>query len=137
TTGGSWTVQASGALPDGIYTAQAESSGALGDTALSDQHTFVVDTHAPLVSVTLDPAGPNGSGGSYATMPGVHVAADDANFEGLSCTVDGAAATIAATSGSTHAAEGDLTVSGNGTHTVVCTATDRAGWSTSATRTFT
>jgi hypothetical protein len=50
-TGGSWSVAASQALPDGVYTAQATQQLASG-TSTSPANKFTVDTVAPAVTLT-------------------------------------------------------------------------------------
>jgi hypothetical protein len=50
-TGGNWSVTASQALPDGVYTAQATQQLA-GGTATSPANKFTVDTVAPAVTLT-------------------------------------------------------------------------------------
>ena len=131
---GAWTVQPSPTLPDGAYTVRAEATGPLGDLAVGAARTFTVDTVAPTVSITLDPATPDGSGGTYTVMPGVHAAASDLDLQAAACTVDGAPATLL---NSAHSASGDLAVSGEGSHTISCTAADQAGWTAVATKSFT
>ena len=66
---GSWSVDASPALPEGTYTARAEQQDAAGNLGLSSANTFVVDTAVqdqtpPTVSLT-EPA--DGSSGNDAT----------------------------------------------------------------------
>jgi hypothetical protein len=55
--GGSWTVNASSALSDGTYTAQAKQSDAAGNTGSSSANTFTVDTTAPAVTLTAPATG--------------------------------------------------------------------------------
>ena len=50
--GASWSVAASPALADGTYTARAEQADAAGNTGLSSANTFVVDTAAPVITLT-------------------------------------------------------------------------------------
>ena len=57
--GGTWSIEATPALADGTYTAQAEQTGAGGVVGKSATATFVVDTVAPSV-----PAGGAASAGS-------------------------------------------------------------------------
>jgi hypothetical protein len=85
-----------------------------------------VDTTLPTVTVTVN-----------QSKTGVHVVADDSNFQGLACTADGSAATITQTPNSTHKAEGDVSVTRDGSHTVSCTATDKATNQATDSKTFT
>ena len=50
--GGAYSVEASPAIAQGQYTAQARQSDAAGNTGLSTANTFVVDTDAPSVTLT-------------------------------------------------------------------------------------
>ena len=125
--GATWSVSASPALADGTYTAQAEQQDSAGNTGRSSAVTFSIDSASPTLTLTLNPASPNGDNGWYTSMPTVHVVADSAHFGSLSCTVDGSSATVTPTPGSSHSAEGDVPVSGDGSHTVSCTATDTTG----------
>ena len=85
---GSWSVTPSTALPDGSYTAQAQQGDQAGNVGHSSSRTFRVDTVTPTMSLALNPSSPNGRNGIYKTMPAVHLTADDANFDSVSCTVD-------------------------------------------------
>lgn len=132
---GDWSATAGSSLTDGTYTALAEQTDWLGRTGDSAPHSFTVDTTAPVVQVTLNPSS---SSGSYSSPPTVHVTADDANFQSLACTLDGAAAALTnQPASSSHDAEGDIAVSGSGSHTVACTATDRAALTGSDSKSFT
>ena len=51
-TGGSWSAGPVAALPDGVYTAQAEQEDLAGNTGVSSARTFTVDTTPPVVSIT-------------------------------------------------------------------------------------
>ena len=51
-TTGAYTVDAVPALPEGTYTAQATQLDAAGNTGTSTANTFVVDTTAPVVTLT-------------------------------------------------------------------------------------
>jgi hypothetical protein len=133
---GSWGPVTGSSLGEGTYTAQAEQSDSSGNVGRSAANTFKVDTTDPTLSLTLTPASPNGQNGWYVTMPTAHVVADDPNFGTLSCEVDGAAGSLTPTPGSPHDAEGEVQVSGEGSHTVQCTADDDAGNSTTTSKTF-
>ncbi len=56
-TGTSWTVGASVALPDGLYTAQAEQTDAVGNAGVSNANQLTVDTGPPNTSIVSGPAG--------------------------------------------------------------------------------
>lgn len=126
-TGTSWSAIPATPLPDGSYTLQAEQRDAAGNLGQSDARTFAVDATKPTIALALAPSAPNGAGGWYKTVPQVHVVADDANFDAVACRVDSAAATVTRSSSSNHSYEGDVSVNGDGSHVVSCTATDRAG----------
>jgi hypothetical protein len=84
------------------------------------------DTTAPAVTVTTHNAVP-ASGWFTSSPQQVDVSAtDSSNVTNISCTVDGLSATVAGQSGS-NPRTGTVSVSGNGTHPVVCTATDGGG----------
>jgi hypothetical protein len=58
--GGAWSVDASPALADGVYTARAEQSDTPGNVGLSSARTFTVDTTAPVApAITSQPADPS------------------------------------------------------------------------------
>ncbi len=126
--GGSWSATAPTALADGAYSAQASQQDSAGHTGVSASQTFTVDTTPPTATLTLTPSSPNGQNGFYTSMPTVHATAGDTNFESLTCTVDGTQKALV---------NGDVPVSGDGSHTVSCTAGDRAGNTTTpAAKTF-
>ena len=54
--GGSWSV-GSDSLEDGTWTVQATQSDAAGNVAMSDAHTFEVDTSPPAVTLTTPSPG--------------------------------------------------------------------------------
>lgn len=56
--GGAWSVEATGSLRDGTYTAQASESNGTGETGTSQAVTFTVDTAAPTV-VLVAPESPS------------------------------------------------------------------------------
>jgi acid phosphatase type 7 len=127
--GGHWSVHAA-ALGDGSYTAQATQSDAAGNSGHSATHGFTVDASAPTLSLTLDPAAPNGSNGYYTRVPAISVSAGDPHLAQLACTVDGTT-TDEPLSGTT-----SIAVSGDGSHSVSCTATDAVGNQTTSAKTF-
>jgi Bacterial Ig-like domain len=55
--GGSWSVDASPALPDGVYTVVAHQSDLAGNDGASAPRTFTIDTTAPDTTVTEGPSG--------------------------------------------------------------------------------
>ena len=118
---------------DGSHSMSCTATDAAGNTKSASQ-AYKVDTSAPSASVTLNPSSPNGSNGFYKTQPAVTAAADDSNLSSLSCSVDGGSATTEPVSG-THGG-GSVTVTGDGSHTVSCTATDAAGNTKSASQAF-
>jgi hypothetical protein len=76
---GSWSVNASPALDDGIYTAQAQQADSVGNVGLSSPATFTVtsaDITPPAVTVTTPPNGSSGAdptplyAGGAGTAPG-------------------------------------------------------------------
>jgi hypothetical protein len=88
------------------------------------------DTTPPVVTVTFNP---NGSNGWFTTSPATGtVSASDAstggsNISAINCTVDSVATPLTGLTGiGTQSASGSLAVSGDGTHSVSCTATDSA-----------
>ncbi|HEY6596024.1 MAG TPA: Ig-like domain-containing protein, partial [Asanoa sp.] len=130
--GTSWTVDASPALADGTYTAQAEQQDATGNTATSAAHTFTVNTAAPVVTLTA-PA--DGSSTADAT-PAFAGSASDRPIDSQTVTVtvyEGASAggTVAQTLGTTRSG-GSWSVSGlidlaDGTYTAVAQQQDTGG----------
>jgi VCBS repeat-containing protein len=88
----------------------------------------VLDITPPVVTLTI-PA-PNGLGGFFKTKPvtvGVS-ATDPSNVISFGCTDNGLPISVGNPSGiGTPAATGTLSVSGEGTHSLICTATDSLG----------
>jgi hypothetical protein len=90
--------------------------------------TWTVDLTAPAVTLTVGT--PDGSNGWFTTSPvTVSVAATDpSHVVDITCTVDGSAAAVGGLAGvGTGSASGTLQVNGDGTHGVLCTATDGVG----------
>jgi hypothetical protein len=115
--------------PGGTWSVEISSS-ARYDSNMAFTHstniTVVSDTTAPTVTVTTHNAVP-ASGWFTSSPQQVDVSAtDSSNVTNISCTVDGSSATVTGQSGS-NPRTGAVSVSGNGTHPVVCTATDGAG----------
>jgi hypothetical protein len=81
--GGAWSVEASPALADGVYTARAEQTDLGGNSSLSAPHTFTVDTVAP-APPSID-SGPSGTVASASASFGFSGEAG-ATFE---CELDG------------------------------------------------
>ncbi|HVA47067.1 MAG TPA: choice-of-anchor tandem repeat GloVer-containing protein [Pirellulales bacterium] len=77
--GGFYSVQAgaseSGALPDGVYTAQASQADGAGNLGQSNLVTFLIDTKAPTVSITV------AVNGNQPTLSAI--AADNSGGSGL------------------------------------------------------
>jgi len=65
---GSFSVDASGPLPDGGYTARAEQAGDGGAAGVSDPHSFSVDTVPPATTLTGRPAAVTGARGARFTF---------------------------------------------------------------------
>ncbi len=71
---GSWSVQASSALTDGTYTAQATQTDDAGNTGTSSSNTFTIDTVPPTVTLTA-PANGSMTNHSEPTFSGTGGAA--------------------------------------------------------------
>ena len=130
--GGSWSVDASAPLADGVYTAFAEQADAADNNGFSEAHTFTVDTVAPNVSL-IEPA----AGGSTSdTLPTFAGAAGSADGDGDTVTVklySGSSAsgaplqTLSATrSGGAWSVPPDTELS-EGAYTAVASQSDAAG----------
>jgi hypothetical protein len=124
---GSWEVQASTPLPDGVYTAVAQ-QGAI-EVGFSAEVTFTVDTVAPALTLNAIPpviatATPSfgGAGGQEAGDGPVHVFVDDTPVGDAS-----------ASGGSWTLTSASL---GDGTHTVRAEQSDQAGNSKTSTASF-
>jgi hypothetical protein len=129
---GSFSCSASAA---GAYTYHVHFADSDGNYNNSDSSTVGLtvtspDATPPTVTVTTHDAVP-ASGWFTSSPQQVDVSATDAsNVTNISCTIDGSSASVVQ-SGS-NPRTGTVSVSGNGTHPVVCTATDGAGNSGSA-----
>ena len=121
---------------DGSHTIEYWSTDKAGNAEAHHTATVKIDATKPTVSLTLQPASPDGSNGFYTSQPTVHVVADDANLDTLVCKEGATALTVTPTSGSTHSAEGDVQVSGDGAHAVGCTATDKGSNSAGDSKTY-
>jgi hypothetical protein len=73
--GGTWSVAASPALAQGTYTAQAQQSNTAGNIGYSSANTFIVDTTAPVVTLTA----PANNTSTNNTTPSFHGAAGTAS----------------------------------------------------------
>ena len=111
---GSYRVDASPALADGVWTAQAEQSDASGNIGRSGAVTFTVDTTAPVTTITSGPASLTKT--TTATIS-FTVGESGAN---ASCSLDGGAF-ASCTSPKTYSGLAD------GNHTFRVHATDAAG----------
>jgi Bacterial Ig-like domain len=129
--GNAVTVGSGGSVPvsgEGSHTISCTATDEAGNTA-SDSETYKLDSVDPEISLTLDPADPDGDNDYYLSAPDVTVASSDTNLDTTSCEVNGDAATIGA--------GGSVPIpSADGTYTVECTATDKAGNDATATKTF-
>src|SRR5206468_459353 len=140
--GTSWTIDGAVPLADGTYTAQASQSDAAGSTGTSAAHTFVVDTSAPVVTLTA----PADAARTNDTTPTYNGAAGNLTGDSASATVNiytGSAVTgspvqtrVATRSGATWTIDGSPALAA-GTYTAQATQVDAAGnTGTSAPHTF-
>jgi len=115
-------------LSDGSHTFQVRATDLAGNVDGSPaSYTWTIKTTAPAVIVSFTP---DGSNGWFKTSPAVgSVTANDAsNVSAINCTIDGTPATLSGVTGlnSTNATA-QLSVAGEGSHSVSCTATDSLG----------
>src|SRR5262249_32959867 len=87
----------------------------------------VHDVPPPVVTLAIPP--PPGSTGAFTTTPVTVVvtATDPSNVTSISCTDNSGSPIIVASGINTSPASANLVVSGEGTHSLICTATDGAG----------
>ena len=112
------------ASSDGSHTVQCSATDKVGRQS-ADSESYKLDATDPTVEVTLNPSSPDGY---YSSLPIVHVSAQDANLDAVSCKVDGSDATLGDTDPSATGFESDVPAeSSDGSHTVDCEATDLAG----------
>ncbi|MDP1825371.1 MAG: Ig-like domain-containing protein [Archangium sp.] len=118
---GVWTLTPAVAIADGTHalTATADLDGLMSPA--SEPVTVIIDTRAPVVTLTLEQE-------NTETVPVVTFAADEAPVT-FTCSLDGAAFTPCAS-------PLDVTAAGDGNHTLVVRATDAAGNTGEATRSF-
>ena len=140
--GTSWTIDGAPALAEGTYTAQATQSDAAGNTGTSAAHTFVVDTTAPVVTLTAPADGTR----TNDTTPTYNGAAGNLTGDSASVTVNiysGSVVTgspvqtrVATRSGATWTIDGNPALAA-GTYTAQATQADAANnTGTSAPHTF-
>ena len=82
--GTNWTIDGAPALAEGTYTAQATQSDSAGNTGTSAAHTFVVDTTAPVVTLTAPADGTR----TNDTTPTYNGAAGNLTGDSASVTVN-------------------------------------------------
>lgn len=140
--GTNWTIDGTVPLAEGTYTAQSSQSDAAGNTGTSAAHTFVVDTTAPVMTLTA----PSDATRTNDTTPTYNGAAGNATGDSASVTVNiyaGSVATgspvqtrVATRSGGTWTIDGSPALAA-GTYTAQATQVDSAGnTGTSAPHTF-
>jgi hypothetical protein len=110
-----------------FYTVAVDKAGNSENAPASADATTVLDSANPTIDVSLSPASFDGSGGFYKSQPTVHLSAQDANLDAVTCEVDGSDATLSDTDPSATGFESNVPASGDGSHTVQCSATDKAG----------
>jgi Big-like domain-containing protein/PKD domain-containing protein len=77
--GGSWTSGPVEALADGQYTVLAEQSNELGNTGVSGEATFTLDTHPPAVTISAPANGSSAVGGAQLVEGGAGTAPGDSS----------------------------------------------------------
>jgi hypothetical protein len=112
--GKSWSTGTSPALPDGIYTAQAQQTDSAANSSVSNTPSFTVDTSPPSTQLISGPSGTSDSGTATFEFTSSE---SGATFE---CRLDGAAES---------ACSSPVSYSGlaNGPHVFDVRAVDRAG----------
>jgi hypothetical protein len=134
--GTTWTIAASPALADGVYTAQASQTDAAGNTGNSSANTFTIDTVGPTVVVT-SPTDNGATNDTTPTITGTAGTAGSPNADSSTISVkiySGATATgspvktLSATrSGASWSTTVPTPVLAVGTYTVQATQTDSIG----------
>ena len=117
---GSWStsVTLSG---DGTHVLTASDSDAAGNTGISGEVSYILDTSAPTVDITST------GGVLYQTAQTVHGTVDTADAGSTVTVYDGTTVLGTATVASDGTWSTGVTFSGNGTHTVTASDTDAAG----------
>ena len=115
-------IPASGTVPDGVYTVQAEATDTAGNIGLSPTATFDLDRTAPLASVLTGPSAV--SGGSTATLT---FSAADPTVNGVSSGVASLQYELDGGSWTTATSPVTLTSLQEGAHTFAVRAIDHAG----------
>ncbi|MDP3154170.1 MAG: Ig-like domain-containing protein [Archangium sp.] len=118
---GAWSFTPSAPIADGVHviTARAELEGLV--SATSDAVNITIDTRAPVVTLTVTQE-------NTETVPDVTFTADESPVT-YTCSIDGAAFTACSS-------PLDVSLVGDGNHTVVVRATDAAGNTGEATKTY-
>ncbi|MCA1684345.1 MAG: Ig-like domain-containing protein, partial [Actinobacteria bacterium] len=83
-TGGSWSLEATSALVDGTYTAQAQQTDAAGNVGRSGANTFTLDTEAPETTLATTPPDPSASASASFSFSSPEAGAS------FQCQLDGA-----------------------------------------------
>jgi hypothetical protein len=140
--GGSWSVDASPALADGTYTAQAEQSDSAGNTGTSAARTFTIKASAPTVTLTQPADGSVTSNttptfsGAAGNAPGDSSTVTVKVYSGTSATGTPVQTLQATRSGGSWSVDASPALA-EGTYTAVAEQADSAGnTGTSASRTF-
>ena len=130
--GGSWSVQASSTLADGIYTAQAQHSDTAGSIGGSSASTFTIDTHVPVVTLTspangatVNQAKPTFSGAA-GTASGDSSTITVKVYSGASVSGSPVQTLTATASGGSWSVQASSTL-GDGTYTAQTSQSDSAG----------
>lgn len=110
-------------LSDGIHTCSGRADDTAANVGVSPTSTAKVDTLAPVVTLTLNPAAPNGENGWYTVSPTLTMSAVDPNGSDGSGVQD----RFYSIDGSEHLYTGGIAVSNSGIHSVSGRATDVAG----------
>lgn len=111
-------------IPEGKRTATITATDVAGNTATPYvAGPFWIDTLAPIVTLTLNPAAPNGENGWYTVNPTLTISAVDPNGSNGSGVQD----RFYSIDGSEQSYTAEVTLSDGGVHSLVGRATDVAG----------